>query len=158
MNEDKELEEAVKRLNHVGGISFEVHEAIKTVLQRLKKSKEECRQYREFIFVTGGKDIEDITATQYIKIQQEGYLRGRKEEQEKAKQFIEENLKTKKKIKEILEELKAKKEYKAEPEPIKYTYEILKPGMTPYHVIIPTMTIDEVEEMLQELLELLKED
>ena len=66
--------------------------------------EKQCRQYREFIFATEGKDIDDITATQYVRIQQEGYLRGRKEEQEKAKQFIEENSIPKKKIEDKIKE------------------------------------------------------
>ena len=124
MNKDKELEEAIKRLdklielrkNKCGEIKFDscicetrdletVLQAlnnfifvIEEMTQALENSQEECGQYREFIAVTGRKDVDDITATKYVRIQREGYLRGRKEEQEKAKQFIEENSIPKKKI------------------------------------------------------------
>ena len=64
MNEDKELEEAVKRLNHVGGISFEVHETIETVLQALQNSipKDIIRQKineRKFELQQEYKDFKD---------------------------------------------------------------------------------------------------
>ena len=100
-----------------------IQQAIETVLQAFENSKEECRQYREFIIATGGKDIDDITATQYVSIQREGYLRGREEEREKAKQFIEENSIPKKKIEDKIKELKDKikqneKELRKKPEPV----------------------------------------
>lgn len=87
-------------------------EAIETVLQALENLQEEYRQYREFIAVTGGKDVDDITATQYVKIQREGYLRGRKEEQEKAKECIlrlQENSISKKEIENKIEYLEIRK-------------------------------------------------
>ena len=90
MNKDKmELEEAIKTLKIVANkLDQPFKFAIETVLQELENLKEEYRQYREIICVTGGKDIDDITATQYVIIQREGYLRGRKEEQEKAREYI----------------------------------------------------------------------
>ena len=115
------------RKNKCGEIKFDTcicgTKDLETVLQELENLKEECRQYREFIIATGGKDIEDITSTQYVRIQQEGYIRGRKEEQEKAKQFIEENSIPKKKIEDKIKELKDKikqneKELRKKPEPV----------------------------------------
>ncbi len=127
-SKDMDLEKAIKQLKDLiidresfiqndsdhDDVFLKDKKAIETVLQALEKLKEECRQYREFIYVTGGKDIDDITVTQYMQNQQEGYLRGRKEEQEKAKQFIEENLIPKKKIEEVKSKYKEKyKKHKA---------------------------------------------
>lgn len=110
-----ELEEAINECNRfiyafkqgdVNGIYGFNIQAIETVLQALENSQEECRQYREFIAVTGGEDVDDITATKYMTIKREGYLQGRVEEHEKAMQFIKENSIPKKKIEDMIQELK----------------------------------------------------
>lgn len=59
----------------------------------LEQEKEKCKKLSEFIAVTGGKDIEDITATKYMKIKQEGYLEGRQYEQQNAEEIIRQEIK-----------------------------------------------------------------
>lgn len=51
-----------------------------------------------------------MTATKYRNIQQDAYIQGRAEEQQKAEQIIHENYIPKKKIKDKIEELKGKLE------------------------------------------------
>ncbi len=69
-------------------VLYEYQDAIEILLQYIDQLEQENKQYKEFIFVTGGKDIENITATQYMKIKQEGYIQGRIEEQDKLLKCI----------------------------------------------------------------------
>ena len=66
---------------------------------------------------TGGKDIKDISATEYMHIRQKGYIDGRADEQRKCKEFIEENYISKDKIKAKIEEYN-KQRQKAETQKI----------------------------------------
>lgn len=68
--------------------------------EKNKEEKEKSQKLNEFITATGGKDIEDITATKYMQILQEGYLKGRQEEHEKAEEIIMNDYISKDKIKE----------------------------------------------------------
>ena len=70
--------------------NFDV-DILKTVLNLITKLQKENELLNEFIFVTGGKDIpKDITATRYVRILQEGYLKGKQEEREYAKKYFNE--------------------------------------------------------------------
>lgn len=68
--------------------------------RRVEKQAKEIERLKEFIFATGGKDIEDITATKYMQIRQEGYIEGKQYEQSKAEKIIHENYISKDKIRE----------------------------------------------------------
>lgn len=76
-----------------------------------KKEKEKNKEleatnkaFHHFIMFTGGKDIKDISATEYMRIRQEGYIDGRCYEQQKAEEIITNNYISKDKIKEKIEE------------------------------------------------------
>lgn len=62
--------------------------AYKILLQYIEELEQENKQYREFIFTTNGKDIENITATKYVQIRREGYIEGKIEEQNKSIKHI----------------------------------------------------------------------
>ncbi len=64
-------------------ILYEYQDDIETLLQYIDQLEQENKQYKEFITEANGKDIKDITATEYMKIKQEGYIQGRIEEQDK---------------------------------------------------------------------------
>lgn len=95
--------------------------AITDLLDLYKKEKEKNKEleatnkaFHHFIMFTGGKDIKDISATEYMRIRQEGYIDGRCYEQQKAEEIITNNYISKDKIKEKYLEMEqeyAKKVY-----------------------------------------------
>ena len=91
------------KLNYA--ITNEDLKAIETLLQYIDQLEQENKQYKEFITEANGKDIKDITATEYMKIKQEGYIQGRIEEQDKLIKCIN---KLNKMIDEMAEQLVCK--------------------------------------------------
>lgn len=87
------------------------------LMQEKEKNKEleaTNKAFHHFIMFTGGKDIKDISATEYMRIRQEGYIDGRCYEQQKAEEIITNNYISKDKIKEKYLEMEqeyAKKVY-----------------------------------------------
>jgi len=96
------IEKLDKELNTLKEIEQLHQEENGKLRVELEQEKEKNKAFYDFIMFTGGKDIKDITATEYIKIKQEGYLEGRQEEHQKAKEIIMNNYISKDKIKEIV--------------------------------------------------------
>lgn len=69
----------------------------------IAEQQKEIEELKEFIVFCGGKDIEDISATKYMKIRREGYIDGIKAEREKSLDFIKNNAISKDKIREKME-------------------------------------------------------
>lgn len=99
----------------------------------LKKVKE----LEEYIFVA--PNLDEMTATKYLAIQRESYVKGRAEEQQKAKQIIYENYIPKQKIKDVLQNNRN--------EIFSFTY-VDDEQFKPY-----TMQIDRINKIEKELLE-----
>ena len=130
----------------------ETKKYLKEVLSS-KKGKENLKDSLTRLY---GKNIlcnvEDIKAVLNLLEEnyQEGYMKGRKEEEKEMLRVIRNHYISKKKIENILEELETKNVYTAEPELLPHRFDN---GMTSYHVVIPMIKIDEVKEKLQQLLE-----
>lgn len=63
--------------------------AIDTVLKLIKKLQKENEELKEYIAIA--PNLDEMTATKYRNIQQDAYIQGRAEEQQKAEQIIYEN-------------------------------------------------------------------
>ena len=74
------------------------------ILSDYKRALKENRELREYIAIA--PNLDEMTATKYRNIQQDAYIQGRTEEQQKAEQIIYENYILKQKIKDKIEELK----------------------------------------------------
>lgn len=66
--------------------------------EKLKKENEKLKEY-----IRIAPNLDEMTATKYRNIQQEAYIQGRAEEQQKAEQIIYENYISKQKIKDKIE-------------------------------------------------------
>ena len=99
------IEIILKALEELGLENDKLKQELENSQEEYRQYKELCRQFREFIYVTGGKDVDDITATKYMTIRREGYLKGRTEEHERAIQSIKENYIPKKKIEDKINKL-----------------------------------------------------
>ena len=75
--------------------------------QKTNGELKKVKGLEEYIFVA--PNLDEMTATKYLAIQRESYVKGRAEEQQKAKQIIYENYIPKQKIKEIVDECIPKK-------------------------------------------------
>lgn len=100
----KELKKYAKRENELV-----YDDIILNLINKLQKENEELKEY-----IAIAPNLDEMTATKYRNIQQDAYIQGRAEEQQKAKQMIYENYISKEKIKNKIEELnkKEKKELK----------------------------------------------
>ena len=97
------------------------------------KLVERIKELEEYISIA--PNLDKMTATKYVSIQQEAYIRGRAEEQQKAEKIINENYIQKQKVKDKIEEIKEDKESKY------------------FDKFIITRDINYVIEILEELLE-----
>lgn len=79
-------------------------EAIRNILVEREQDKARMKELREYINIA--PNLDEMTATKYSSIQQEAYIRGRAEEQQRAEQIIYENYIPKQKVKDRIEELK----------------------------------------------------
>ncbi len=68
--------------------------------KRVLKENEELKEY-----ITIAPNLDEMTAIKYRNIQQEAYIQGRAEEQQKAEQIIHENYISKQKVKDKIEKL-----------------------------------------------------
>lgn len=76
----------------------------------IKKLQKENKELKEYIAIA--PNLDEMTATKYINIQQDAYIQGRAEEQQKAKQIIYENYIPIQKVREMRDELdRTKAEY-----------------------------------------------
>lgn len=77
--------------------------AIENLLTRYKQLEEENKQLKEYI--VKAPNLDEMTAVQYTKIQEEAYIMGRAKEQQRAKEIIHNDYIPKSKVKEKIEEL-----------------------------------------------------
>lgn len=70
-------------------INSELMKAINTVEKEKGDWIEECKKLREYIFIA--PNLDKMTAIKYASIQEEAYIRGKAEEQQRAEQIIYEN-------------------------------------------------------------------
>lgn len=66
------------------------------------KLVERIKELEEYISIA--PNLDKMTATKYVSIQQEAYIRGRAEEQQKAEEIIVENYISKEKVKDVVKE------------------------------------------------------
>ena len=64
-------------------------EAIEHILAELEQKDKRIKELEEYIAIA--PDLDEMTATKYINIQKEAYIRGRAEEQQRAEQIIYEH-------------------------------------------------------------------
>ena len=69
-----------------------------------EKHRKKIKELEEYISIA--PNLDKMTATKYVSIQQEAYIRGRAEEQQKAEKIINENYIPVQKIKDKIEENK----------------------------------------------------
>lgn len=77
-------------------------------ITKCKELENENKSLKEYI--AKAPNLDEMTATKYRNIQQEAYIQGRAEEQQKAEQIIYENYIPKQKIEDKIEKLKEKGE------------------------------------------------
>lgn len=70
------------------------------IIDKLQKENEELKEY-----IAIAPNLDEMTATKYRNIQQDAYIQGRAEEQQKAEQIIYENYISIQKVKDKIEEL-----------------------------------------------------
>lgn len=117
-NIEKDIEIVEKLLKHYekldyrfnNMLGFEETKAIENILADRERLEKENINLK--VYIATAPNLDEMTATKYINMQNEGYLRGRAEERQKAKQIINEKYIPKQvikdKIKEIQEKLKNK--------------------------------------------------
>lgn len=79
----------------------------KAIKQNVKKLQKRIKELEEYIDIA--PNLDKMTATKYVNIQREAYVKGRAEEQQKAEKIINNYYIPRQKVKDILKELK--KEY-----------------------------------------------
>ena len=73
---------------NVGNDSVIAHK-FATMQQQIDKKDKRIQELEEYIAIA--PNLDEMTATKYIVIQEEAYIRGKAEEQQKAEQIIREN-------------------------------------------------------------------
>ena len=87
----KELIQEYKTYNDLDGIqdlSIYVN-ALEHILAEREQKDQRIKELEEYIFIA--PNLDEMTVSKYIAIQQEAYIRGKAEEQQKAEQIIYEN-------------------------------------------------------------------
>ena len=97
LEEAKFILETDERRNYVTSILQEAGKVILSDYKRVLKENEELKEY-----IATAPNSDEMTATKYRNIQQDAYIQGRAEEQQKAEQIIYENYIPIQKVKEIL--------------------------------------------------------
>lgn len=97
------IENQQKELSNIKEIEKSHQEENGKLRVELEQEKEKNKAFYKFIMFTGGKDIKDFSATEYMRIRQEAYIDGRVYEEQKAEEIIMKNYISKDKIKELLE-------------------------------------------------------
>lgn len=80
---------------------YGIFEILLNLIEKLQKENEELKEY-----IAIAPNLDEMTATKYRNIQQDAYIQGRAEEQQKAEQIIYENYISKQKVKDKIEEYK----------------------------------------------------
>ena len=87
----KDLIQEYKTYNDLDGIqdlSIYVN-ALEHILAEREQKDKRIKELEEYIFIA--PNLDEMTVSKYIAIQQEAYIRGKAEEQQKAEQIIYEN-------------------------------------------------------------------
>ena len=100
LEEAKFILETDERRNYVTSILQEAGKVILSDYKRVLKENEELKEY-----IATAPNSDEMTATKYRNIQQDAYIQGRAEEQQKAEQIIYENYIPIQKVKAKIEEL-----------------------------------------------------
>ncbi len=92
-----------------GAIYLQALEKLTNLIDKLQKENEELKEY-----IATAPNLDEMTATKYRNIQQDAYIQGRAEEQQKAEQIIYENYISVQKIKDKISErqFELQQEYK----------------------------------------------
>lgn len=77
------------------------------IIEKLQKENEELKEY-----IAIAPNLDEMTAIKYRNIQENAYVQGRAEEQQKAKKIIYENYIPKQKVKDKIEEILNNGEYR----------------------------------------------
>lgn len=99
----KNVDERTLYVSSVKARCKQRYQAIDNLLSEYKRVLKENEELKEYIAIA--PNLDEMTATKYRNIQRDAYIRGRAEEQQKAKQRIYENYIHKQKVKEKIEEL-----------------------------------------------------
>ncbi len=108
-----DTEKLLRELGITEDDSFENHQIrFKTLLNPIEKLQKENEELKEYIAIA--PNLDEMTATKYRNIQQDAYIQGRAEEQQKAEQIIYENYIPIQKIKDRISErqFELQQEYK----------------------------------------------
>jgi hypothetical protein len=97
-------EEKKKAIDELWRFDGCYNEQIKTILNLIEKLQKENEELKEYIMLA--PNLDEMTAIKYRNIQEEAYIRGRMEEQQKSEQIIYENYIPIQKVKDKIEELK----------------------------------------------------
>lgn len=81
----------------------ELARILQHILSDYKRVLKENKKLKEYIAIA--PNLDEMTATKYRNIQQDAYIQGRAEEQQKAEQIIYENYISKQKIKDIIDRI-----------------------------------------------------
>lgn len=94
------------------GLSYseylDLENSFDNILSDYKRVLKENEELKEYIAIA--PNLDEMTAVKYRNIQQDAYIKGRAEEQQRAKQIIYENCIPVQKVKDKIEELKKKVE------------------------------------------------
>lgn len=108
---ENSIEEAIERLEYIDRTyscnnyySIWDLKCIEILLSNYKRVLKENEELKEYIAIA--PNLDEMTATKYRNIQQDAYIQGRAEEQQKAEQIIYENYIPKQTVKDKIEELK----------------------------------------------------
>ena len=122
MNEEEKkiIEKFVEKCNkfdesvEIKGVSvgeeYRILETVCKALDLVEKLQKENEELKEYIAIA--PNLDEMTATKYRNIQQDAYIQGRAEEQQKAEQIIYENYIPIQKVKDKIEEIKQEKKKK----------------------------------------------
>lgn len=95
------LEDSIEHILSDYKRTLKENEQLRTEVNSLKKENEGLKEY-----IAIAPNLDEMTAVKYRNIQQDAYIKGRAEEQQRAKQIIYENYIPIKKVKDKIEELK----------------------------------------------------
>lgn len=70
-------------------VDLEIPKAMANILAEREQKDKRIQELEEYIFIA--PNLDEMTVSKYIAIQQEAYIRGKAEEQQKAEQIIYEN-------------------------------------------------------------------
>ena len=85
-------------------IDLEIPRAMENILAELEQKDKRIQELEEYITIA--PDLDEMTAIKYVSIQQDAYIKGRADEQQKAEQIIQENYIPKQAAIDRIEELK----------------------------------------------------